>query len=103
MKTTTQSANGTSFYDHTIRATVNDLIQVCGKPYEHGDPNDKVQYEWLMETENGTVFTIYDWKEYRTFSENDVIAWHIGGNSGYEASKGLSELSQALDNESAKS
>ena len=32
-----------------------------------------------METNNGDVFNVYDYKEYRSLPENEVIEWHIGG------------------------
>ena len=31
------------------------------------------------ELSNGDVFTIYDWKEYREYSREAMIEWHIGG------------------------
>ena len=96
MQRSTSDGNGTSFNGHTIRATVNQLTAVCGEPYEYGDPHDKVQYEWVMETEIGTVFTIYDWKEYRTYDKDTAINWHIGANSGHEAWQGLDELHESL-------
>ena len=34
-----------------------------------------------METNNGDVFTVYDWKEYRILKEDEIIQWHIGGMS----------------------
>jgi hypothetical protein len=50
-----------------------------------------------METEDGEVFTIYDWKEYRMIDVNEKIEWHIGsfskGNSLDAQSEVLKELS----------
>lgn len=91
------ATNGTSFHGQTFRATVNEIARVCGEPTEYGDPGDKVQYEWDMETEDGTVFTIYDWKEYRHYSKDATIEWHIGAHSGAQAHAGLVELMKALD------
>jgi hypothetical protein len=92
------ATNGTSFHGQTFRATVNEIARVCGEPDEYGDPDDKVQYEWGMETEDGTVFTIYDWKEYRRYSKDATIEWHIGAHNGFSAQKGLEELMVALNN-----
>ena len=90
-------SNGTSFHGHTIHASVNDLIAVCGEPlYVCRDHYEKVQYEWVMETNAGKVFTIYDWKEYRFFSEDETIEWHIGAHDGQTALAGLRELAPAL-------
>jgi len=64
-----------------IKASFDDLQRVFGEP-DIG-PNqklfDKVTCEWDLEFEDGTVATIYDWKEPETpFHEYD---WHIGGKS----------------------
>ena len=98
MKQTDKSANGTSFHNHTFSATVGDLRKALGEPYcEQNDGEDKVNFEWIMETEDGTVFTVYDWKEYRQLDENEDIEWHIGGRSGLTTGKALSEITKALD------
>ena len=98
MKQTDKSADGTSFHNHTFTATVDDLRNVLGQPYcEQNDGEDKVNFEWIMETEDGTVFTVYDWKEYRQLDENEDIEWHIGGRSGLTTGKALSEITKALD------
>jgi hypothetical protein len=82
MKPTTKSANGTSFHDTTIRMSVKQLKEILGEPvYDGNDGQDKTNYEWEMETDSGDVFTVYDWKEYRSISETEKIEWHIGGNS----------------------
>ena len=42
-------------------------------------PEDtKVNYEWWFKID-GTVVTIYDYKEYRDVPEDEPILWHIGG------------------------
>ena len=98
MKRTDKIANGTSFHDHTFTATVDDLRNVLGQPqFESNDGEDKNNFDWIMETEDGTVFTVYDWKEYRQLAEDEVIEWHIGGRSGLTTGKALSEITKALD------
>ena len=98
MKQTDKSANGTSFHNHTFIATVDDLRNVLGKPqFESNDGEDKSNFDWIMETEDGEVFTVYDWKEYRQLDENEDIEWHIGGRSGLTTGKALSEITKALD------
>jgi len=80
MKNTTQSLNGTSFHDIVIEATVKELKQILGEPeYDSNDGQDKVNFEWVMETDSGDVFTVYDYKEYRPLYETEMIKWHIGG------------------------
>ena len=98
MQKTSKSTGGTSFHDNTITASVNELIAVMGEPvYQGNDGEDKVNFEWEMETEDGEVFTVYDWKEYRSISRNEQIEWHIGGHDRQITYKALCELSQALE------
>ena len=97
MKQTDKSANGTSFHDHTFIATVDDLRNVLGQPqFESNDGEDKNNFDWIMETEDGEPFTVYDWKEYRRLEEDEVIEWHIGGRSGADTEKALLEIREAL-------
>ena len=97
MKITDKIANGTSFYNHTFTATVDDLRNVLGQPqFESNDGEDKNNFDWIMETEDGEVFTVYDWKEYRRLAEDEVIEWHIGGRSGADTEKALLEIREAL-------
>ena len=98
MKQTNKSANGTSFHDTTFTASVADLRKILDEPQcEQNDGRDKCNFDWTMETEDGTIFTVYDWKEYRQLSEDEVIEWHIGGRSGLTTGKALSEITKALD------
>jgi hypothetical protein len=79
MKSTLKSLSGTSFHMSTVKATLNELKQVLGEVHFTNDFEDKVQNEWLMELEDGSVFSVYDWKEYRSYDDNEVIEWHLGG------------------------
>jgi hypothetical protein len=82
LKSTSKEANGTSFHNSTVRASVNELIEVVGKPtYENNIGQDKVNIEWVLEDDNGNVITIYDWKEYRKIGYDEKIVWHIGGKN----------------------
>jgi hypothetical protein len=97
MKPTKKSVNGTSFHNTVIHATVSQLRQILGQPvYECNDSGDKVNFEWEMETKSGTVFTVYDWKEYRQIDEDEVIEWHIGGYRSIETAEAAIEISNAL-------
>jgi hypothetical protein len=77
MKFTKDSnASGTSLQGY-IRAYYHQLVAVFGEPdYTNGD---KVTAEWCLDFEDGTVATIYDWKEYET--PMGLHQWHIGGKS----------------------
>jgi hypothetical protein len=98
MNKTSKSTGGTSFHDNTITASVAELEEVLGAPtFMCNDGTDKVNFEWEMETEDGEVFTVYDWKEYRSISRNEQIEWHIGGHDRRITYAALCELSQALE------
>ena len=98
MKRTTKSAAGTSFHGDVFNATVSDLRKILGIPkFEDNDGEDKTNFDWTMETENGEIFTVYDWKYYRPLEENELIEWHIGGRSGIVTSTALNEIAGALN------
>ena len=78
MKKTYKDVVGTSFYNVTLESSVRDLINVLGEPYDNNTGDDKVNFEWEMETEDGEVFTIYDWKEGRPLRLSERVNWHIG-------------------------
>lgn len=90
MKATNKSVSGTSFYDVTIHETPANMIKLLGEPHCVG--GDKTNMEWEMETEDGTVFTIYDWKNYGGIGMNEVVSWHIGGRSKEDTIKARQEL-----------
>lgn len=93
-----KDTNGTSYHDTTISATVNQLTAAFGEPYNSNTGEDKVNFVWDMETEDGEVFTIYDWKEYRIISKNEIIEWHIGGHSVEITEKAAEEIEESLSN-----
>lgn len=96
IKKTNKSLGGTSFYGSTITATVADLMNVLGAPDCTGDSQDKVQNEWELELEDGTVFSVYDWKEYRRYTDTEEIEWHIGGMSEIATYRAQCYLEEAL-------
>ena len=98
MKKTEKSANGTSFHDVTIKTTVNELTRVLGEPSYTGDfSEDKVTVEWICETEEGDVVTIYDWKEYRSIGKDEKIEFHLGGQRKIHTLNGKEELVKLLN------
>ena len=71
------NANGTSLQGY-MTAYYHQLVEVFGEP--DVTFGDKVTAEWCLEFEDGTVATIYDWKEYET--PMGSYRWHIGGRDG---------------------
>ena len=99
VKKTTSSTDGTSFQDVTFKASVNQLINVFGEPtIQDNTGEDKTNFEWDMETDNGDVFSIYDWKEYRKLDLNEQIEWHIGSHSRDISGEAQYEVMRELGN-----
>jgi hypothetical protein len=98
MRQTRRSTGGTSFHDTVFTATVADLRRILGEPsYSGNDGQDKTNFEWEMETEDGEVFTVYDWKEHMPIGENAAIDWHIGGHSRAVTDQAFKEIINDLN------
>jgi hypothetical protein len=98
-KKSTKNTDGTSFQDVTFKASVQQLTNVFGEPdYGYNTGEDKVNFEWEMETDEGEVFTIYDWKEYRELDLDETIEWHIGSHSRSISSDAQYEVIRELGN-----
>ena len=82
--TTDGDACGTSLQGY-MTAYYHQLVEVFGEP-EYG--GDKTTVEWCLDFEDGTVATIYDWKEYET--PTGKYRWHIGGKN-YDAVSAVME------------
>ena len=96
-KQTTQSPIGTSFHDTVINASVNDLTKVLGEPqYDANHGTDKINFEWMMELNDGSVFTVYDYKEYRVLDKREIIGWHVGGLNGLVTERAKGFIKEAL-------
>ena len=96
-KLSTKSIIGTSFHGDTVTCSVNDLKTILGEPgYENNTGEDKVNFEWVCETDSGDVFAIYDWKKYRKLDENEYIEWNIGGHNKNATYKAKIELNDML-------
>jgi len=73
----------------SIETTYKNLVKMLGEPM-FGD-GEKVQAEWVLEFDDGTIATIYDWKE--SISVQRVTDWHIGGFND-EAAEHVQDLFQ---------
>ena len=82
--TSNDASFGSAFYGSVFYATTNELRKLFGQDIE-GDPYGKTQHEWGIdgEMDNDSIyeFSIYDWKEYREYSDDEIIEWHIGGEN----------------------
>lgn len=73
---------GSSFRGY-VDTTYDKLVEVFGPGLLNPD-EDKVQVEWGIRFVDGTVATIYDWKEGPGYRKDpvkyqNVTHWHIGG------------------------
>jgi len=83
-------ANGTSLQGY-MPATYDQLIARFGQPEGGGD---KTTVEWALKFEDGTVATIYDWKEYDT--PTGLYHWHIGGKNNLAVARVTQAFKQAV-------
>ena len=97
MKKTNKTPFATSFHGTTFKASPSDLRKILDVPrYDGNDGEDKTNFDWVLETNSGKVFTVYDWKEYRVLEEDEIVEWHIGGKSVSETEEALREIEEAL-------
>jgi hypothetical protein len=80
-------AYGTSLVDK-IEVTFAELTKVFGKRTFGASGDNKCAAQWHLLFEDGTVATIYDYKECIAYcgrkrgkKVGDITDWHIGGNS----------------------
>jgi hypothetical protein len=66
-----------------IQSSYTSLVAVFGEPtYLDDDTDEKVNVEWEIRFEDGTIATIYNWKDYDGGAEcwaDPQYYWHIGG------------------------
>ena len=62
------------------------LVEVFGPQHNNGD-GYKVDAEWDLMFSDGTIATIYNWKNGKNYDEDDglevseITEWHVGGIS----------------------
>ena len=95
-KKTNKSATGTSFHNTYLYTTVGRLLKLFPDSCSNGDGGYKSYYEFTLETENGDVFTIYDWKEGYDNGLNREIEFHIGGRNQMVTEQARRELQAFL-------
>lgn len=84
MNTDDINTNGTCLQG-CIDISYGDITEVLGG-HQEGD-GDKVDAEWILEFEDGTVATIYNWKDGKNYlgaeglDVEEIRDWHIGGKS----------------------
>ena len=91
-----------SFHGTTINMKPSELIKFCeANDIDYGDHNDgedKSNFDFDFETDEGIYFTVYDWKEYRKISVDENIEFHIGGETPEDTKIGYNELKYGVYN-----
>lgn len=91
------STEHSSFHFDEIKTSVNRLVELFGEPDDDSNTgDDKVNFEWEMENEDGDKFTVYDWKEYRRIKLDETISWHIGAKDEGISRKIRRQLEQVI-------
>jgi hypothetical protein len=68
-----------TFYVASIDTTYQELVEIFGLPCSEKD-SEKTKASWCFEFEDGTIATIYDYKDEHDKVE-DVTDWHVGGHN----------------------
>lgn len=85
--------NGTSFFGATILASCNEICSKLGIDVTcYG--GDKTNFDFELELEDGTPFTIYDWKEGDWVDEDTLLYYHIGARNSTESKKVVLALNE---------
>jgi len=72
-----------------VKTTYDKLIEVFGEPHYYD--GGKTTCEWTLKFADGTVATIYDYKEDTT--PKDDYDWHVGGFNQYAVKRVTEVLS----------
>ena len=90
---------GGTFLQGYIKATYEQLLKTFGEPHDPNGDNYKTDVEWAFEFADGTVATLYNWKNGKNYLgeaeglELDAITeWHVGGFNEKEVTKLLEKL-----------
>lgn len=91
--TSTDRINGTSFYKGIIYASANEICDKLNVDITCYN-GDKTHFEFELELEDGTPFTLYDWKESDWVDEDTKLYYHIGARNTEESHKVLEALKE---------
>jgi hypothetical protein len=70
-----------------INCSYDDLVEAFGYPLEERFDDYKSDAEWQIEFDDGTVATIYNYKNGKNYLGDqgynvcDITQWHVGGRS----------------------
>ena len=90
---------GGTFLQGYIKASYEQLVKTFGEPHDPDGDNYKTDVEWAFEFADGTIATLYNWKNGKNYlgeaeglELNDSYEWNVGGNSDKAVAKLLEKL-----------
>ena len=90
---------GGTFLQGYIKASYDQLVKTFGEPHDPDGDNYKTDVEWAFEFADGTIATLYNWKNGKNYlgeaeglELNDIYEWHVGGFSEKAVAKLLEKL-----------
>ena len=90
---------GGTFLRGYIKASYEQLVKTFGEPHDPDGDNYKTDVEWAFEFADGTIATLYNWKNGKNYlgeaeglEVNDIYEWNVGGNSDKAVAKLLEKL-----------
>ncbi len=90
---------GGTFLRGYIKASYEQLVKTFGEPHDPDGDNYKTDVEWAFEFADGTIATLYNWKNGKNYlgeaeglELNDIYEWNVGGNSDKAVAKLLEKL-----------
>tara|TARA_R110000787_G_scaffold272547_1_gene380018 strand:- start:10 stop:306 length:297 start_codon:yes stop_codon:yes gene_type:complete len=93
----TENVDGTSLQGY-IKASYEQLLRAFGPPNPDLCDNYKIDVEWAFEFADGTVATLYNWKNGKNYCGdeglelNDIYEWNVGGKNEKAVSRLLEKL-----------
>ncbi len=93
----TENIGGTSLQGY-IKASYEQLLQTFGEPNPKLCDNYKTDVEWAFKFADGTVATLYNWKNGKNYNGDDglelnhIYEWNVGGFNEKAVSKLLEKL-----------
>ena len=90
---------GGTYLQGYIKASYEQLVKTFGEPHDPDGDNYKTDVEWAFEFADGTIATLYNWKNGKNYlgeaeglELNDIYEWNVGGNSDKAVAKLLEKL-----------
>ena len=90
---------GGTYLQGYIKASYEQLVKTFGEPHDPNGDNYKTDVEWAFEFADGTIATLYHWKnghnylgEAEGLELDDIYEWHVGGFSEKAVAKLLEKL-----------